>query len=231
MLYVTSREGHNSYVVPEIAKGELKQNGPNNIRVPDRHAIEADGIGAGFSFCTARAPNHQPIKTEETGTTSAVVENAYGPTCISNIGQERCHEFVTTLKGFTCPKVCGGGAEMCTDNVYAAQAQSNSRKYDGNEYENKLSSLENELRGIRHLLEDTKSKRSNSSREKHVPSSIAVPANHGEILPNSFAFPSPATRSSSTISSIARSRCEPSMLQCKSKLFYASDNRRCNSKN
>ena len=85
-----------------------------------------------------------------------------------------------------------------------------------NKYEDKLCSLENELKGIRVLLEETKSKSKSSIASKqcgrHIPRSIAVP----QVLPGKFAYESPSNRTSSTISTIPRSRGKSeAQLKCK----------------
>ena len=99
-----------------------------------------------------------------------------------------------------------------------------------NKYEDKLCSLENELKGIRVLLEETKSKSKSSiaSRKgggRHIPRSIAVP----KVLPGKFAYESPSNRTSSTISTIPRSTGKSeAQLKCKTKLFQVESNRRRN---
>jgi len=93
---------------------------------------------------------------------------------------------------------------------------------DKNRYEEKIQSLENELKGIRHLLEDTKSKRSESTGKQLVPDTIDVPAHQ-----HNPAIDSPATHGLSTISSKrAHSRQETRTLQFRAKLSYVGSSRR-----
>ena len=67
---------------------------------------------------------------------------------------------------------------------------------DKKNYHDKIKSLENELSGIRNMLEDTKSKRSNSAGEHpmDIPSSIAVPAQR-----ENYTNASPTTKCASDI--------------------------------